>query len=224
MSTAWKHLRRLLPLLLAIALPGCSSVLHSDSPPIQVYTLRAGAMPAGAAADPDPAPSASLRVAHPHAGPGLGTSQIVLLQPDHRLNVYAASAWAADAPALIESLATQTLRASGDWSTVEDAESPFPSRYLLQISIRRFDADYSAGSGVPPTVHVTLDCTLGSEGGRRILASFVAAGSAAAGANRLSEVVAAFQRATNGALASLSRQAFAAVHGTAPGPSGSRSP
>jgi cholesterol transport system auxiliary component len=168
--------------------------------------------------------AASLRVAHPLAGPGLGTSQIVLLQPDHRMNVYAASAWASDAPALVESVVTQTLRASGEWSSIEDAESPFPSDYLLQISIRRFEADYSAGTEVAPTVYVTLDCTLGAEDGRTILTSFVAQGSAGAGTNKLAEVVGAFQQATDQALASLSQQAFAAVRDTVSRQPGSRSP
>ncbi len=217
MNQTWNLLRRCAPILLALAVAGCSSVLRSDAPPVQVYTLRAGAAPSEGAADPGPAVAASLRVAHPLAGPGLGTSQIVLLQSDHRMSVYAASSWAADAPALIESLAAQALRASGEWRSVEDAESPFPSDYLLQISIRRFDADYSAGAGLPPTVHVTLDCTLGSDSGRKVLASFVAAGSSAAGANRLSEVVAAFQRATDQALASMSQQALAAVQATRSG-------
>lgn len=217
-------LRRLAPILLALGVAGCSSLLRSDAPPVQVYTLRSDIVASAGAADPHPAVAASLRVAHPLAGPGLGTAQIVLLQPDHRMNVYAASAWSADAPALVESLAAQTLRAADEWSSVEDAESPFPSDYLLQISIRRFDADYSAGTGLPPTVHVTFDCTLGADEGRTILASFVAAGSAAAGANKLSEVVAAFQQATDQALASLSRQAFAAVRATSPPPTRPRSP
>ncbi|HEY7886627.1 MAG TPA: ABC-type transport auxiliary lipoprotein family protein [Steroidobacteraceae bacterium] len=205
------HLRRLAPILVAFGAAGCSSLLHSNAPAVQLYTLRGAVVSAEGAADPHPAMAASLRVGHPLAGPGLGTAQIVLLQPDHRMNVYAASAWSADVPALVGSLAAQTLRASGEWRSVEDAESPFPSAYLLQISVRRFDADYSAGTEVPPTIHVTLDCTLGMEDGRTILASFAADGSAAAGANRLSEVVAAFQRATDQALASMSRQAIAAV-------------
>jgi cholesterol transport system auxiliary component len=206
-SPNWSYLR-LAPILLGLAAGGCSSLLRSDAPAVQVYTLQAAA-PSGGTADPHPAVAASLRVAHPLAAPGLGTAQIVLLQPAHRMSVYAASAWAADAPALIESLATQTLRGADEWSSVTDAESPFPSDYLLQISIRRFDADYSAGTEAAPTVHVTLDCTLGAEEGRAVVASFVAAGSAAAGANKLSEVVAAFQQATDQALASLSQQAFA---------------
>jgi cholesterol transport system auxiliary component len=197
--------------VLCLCVGGCSGLLRSNALPVQVYTLRVNdAAPTGGA-DRGPAAGASLHVAHPLSGPGLGTAQIVLLQPDRRMNVYAASAWAADAPALVESLATQTLRASGAWHSVEDAESPFPSDYLLQISIRRFDADYAAGSDTPPTVHVTLDCTLGAEDGRTILASFVAAGSAAATANKLSEVVAAFQQAADQALASMAQQASASV-------------
>lgn len=215
MKPTWQHPGRLAPILLVLGVTGCSGLLHSNAPPVQVYTLRPGVVSPERAGDSHPAMTASLRVGHPLAGPGLGSSQIVLLQPDQRMNVYAASAWSADVPALVESLAAQTLRATGEWSSVEDNESPFPSDYLLQISIRRFDADYSAGTDVPPTVHVTLDCTLGTEDGRTILASFAADGSAAAGANKLSEVVAAFQQATDQALGSMSRQAIAAV--SAPG-------
>lgn len=210
-SNSCKRLRRLAPVLLISLLAGCSSLLHSDAPPVQVYTLRAVSASSGSGADPAAPVDASLRVAHPVAGPGLGTSQIVLLQPDHRLNVYAASAWAADAPALLESLAVETLRGSGHWHSVQDAESPFPSDYLLQITIRRFDADYSGGTDAAPTVRVTLDCTLGKEDARNIVATFVASGSAVASANRLGDVVGAFQQATNAAMVSLSQQASAAI-------------
>lgn len=197
--------------LLVLGLSGCSSMLRSDAAPVQVYTLRTASAASGSSADPVVAVDATLRVAHPLAGPGLGTSQIVLRQPDDRLNVYAASAWAAAAPALLESLAVDTLRGAGHWRSVEDAESPFPSDYLLQISIRRFDADYSGGGDAPPTVQVTLDCTLGKEEGRDIIATFVASGTAVANANRLGEVVAAFQQATDTAMASLSQQVSAAT-------------
>jgi cholesterol transport system auxiliary component len=205
------HLRHLAPVLLGLAVAGCSGLLRSNAPPVQVYTLRAPSVSSDSGAGQTATVSASLRVAHPLAGPGLDTPQIVLSQPDHRLNVYAASAWATDAPALLESLAVETLRASGHWRSVEDAESPFPSDYLLQISIRRFDADYSDDTSAPPTVQVTLDCTLGKEEGRDILTTFVASGSAVASANRLGDVVAAFQQATAAAMASLSQQVAAAT-------------
>jgi cholesterol transport system auxiliary component len=213
----------LAPVVLGLGVAGCSGLLRSNALPVQVYTLRVSDAASTGGADHGPAANASLHVAHPLSGPGLGTAQIVLLQPDHRMNVYKASAWPADAPTVIESLATQTLRASGEWRSVEDAESPFPSDYLLQISIRRFEADYAAGSDMPPTVHVTLDCTLGAEDGRIILASFVADGSAVAAANKLSEVVAAFQQAADQALASMSQQASASVRNAAKHPPGSQS-
>jgi cholesterol transport system auxiliary component len=202
-------LRHLAPVLLGLAVAGCSSLLRSNAPPVQVYTLRAPS--ASSDGTDQQAADVSLRVAHPRAAAGLGTSQIVLLQPGHRLNVYAASAWPADAPVLLESLVVQTLRASGHWRSVQDAESPFPSDYLLQFSVAHFDADYSDDTGALPTVRVTLDCTLGKEQGRDIIATFVASGSAVASANRLGEVVAAFQQASDVALASLSRQAAAAI-------------
>ena len=204
-------LRCIATALLALGLSGCSSMLRSDAAPVQIYTLRTAPASSGSSADPVAVVNATLRVAHPLAGPGLGTSQIVLRQPDDRLNVYAASAWAADAPVLVESLAVDTLRGSGHWRSVEDAESPFPSDYLLQISIRRFDADYSGDGNAPPTVQVTLDCTLGKEEGRDIIATFVASGTAVASANRLGEVVAAFQQATDAAMAALSQQISAAA-------------
>ena len=209
MKAICTHLRHLAPVLLGLAAAGCSSFLHSNAPAVQIYTLRAP--PASDAGTAGTAASASLRVAHPRAAPGLETAQIVLLQSDHRLNVYAASAWAAEAPALLESLAVATLRGSGHWQSVQDAESPFPSDYLLQISIAHFDADYSDDTGAPPTVLVTLDCTLGKAQGRDIITTFEASGTAVAGANRLGAVVAAFQQATDAAMTSLSQQAAAAT-------------
>src|SRR5579863_2598030 len=100
-ATGCKHLRHLAPVLLGLAVAGCSSLLHSNAPAVQLYTLRAPSASSDVGTGQAATADVSLRVAHPRAGPGLGTSQIVLLQSDHRLNVYAASAWAADAPALL---------------------------------------------------------------------------------------------------------------------------
>lgn len=210
MSASIKPLRLLaLVALLAAALGGCSGMLRSDQPAVQLYALR----PPAAAADRDGAPDkldATLRVARPVAAAGLDTAQIVLLRPDHRLDFYAASAWSADAPSLIEALAIESLRASGGWRSVEGPDNPFPADELLQISIRRFDADYAPGTSAP-TVRVTFDCMLGTEDSRQVIASFVARGSAVASANRMSAVVAAFQQATDAALRSMASQAAGAL-------------
>jgi ABC-type uncharacterized transport system auxiliary subunit len=199
-------------------LAGCSGLFESKAKPEQTYYLRAPAArtastssQAGAsAATATPAIPASVRVIRPVAGPGLDTSRIMLVQADHRMNFYSASRWPAPAPEVIETLAVQTLRASGAWASVGSSGSPFPSDYLLQVYVQRFEADYSEG-GVAPVVHVVLECVVGRREGRAVLATFTAAGSAAAAANRLGEVVMAFEQATGVALEALSQQTEQAV-------------
>jgi cholesterol transport system auxiliary component len=213
---------RALPLL-CLCLAGCSGLFQSKAKPEQTYYLRApAARPAGtsppagasAAAAATPAP-ASLRVIRPVADPGLETSRIMLVQADHRMNFYSGSRWPAPTPEVIESLAVQTLRASGAWSSVSGSASPFPSDYLLQVHVQRFEADYGAGADAP-VVHTVLECTVGRRAGREVLATFTASGTAAATANRLSEVVLAFEQATGTALEALAQQTEQAVRADQP--------
>ena len=210
---------RTLPLL-CLGLAGCSGLFQSKEKPEQTYYLRAPAArtaQAGApAATATPAIPASVRVIHPAAGPGLDTSRIMLVQADHRMNFFSGSRWPAPAPELIEALAVQTLRASGAWVSVGGSGSPFPPDYLLQIHLQRFEADYSEGAAGAPVVHVVLECVVGRREGREVLTTFTAAGSAAAAANRLGEVVMAFEQATGVALEALSQQTEQAVRADKP--------
>jgi cholesterol transport system auxiliary component len=210
---------RAAPLLLVL-LGGCSGLFHSNTKPEQIYYLRAPTATAGgdatgasrtaavAGGDVTPVRAASLRVGRPLASPGLDTPHIMLVQSDHRMNFYTGSRWPAAAPEMLEALVVETLRGTGEWSSVEDSASPFPSDYLLQVRVRRFEADYGAGA---PVVQVGLDCIIGRREGREVLATFTTAGNAPAAANRLSEVVVAFEQATGSALESLSQQALQAV-------------
>src|SRR5205807_4562933 len=155
-------LRRAVPLLCILS-GGCSGLFHSSACPEQTYYLRAP--PAAAATLPltaargapgsPPALAASLRVGHPQADPGLDSSHIMLVQADHRMNFYAGSRWPGPVADLIEALAVETLRASDAWRSVEDSTSPFPSDYLLQVAVRRFEADYTAGGTVRSEEHTS---------------------------------------------------------------------
>ena len=208
------------------AAAGCTNLFRSDAKPEQTYVLRApqaagaGADEAAAAgtqamATPAVARSvgalAPLQVAHPLASPGLDGPHIMLVQADHRMNFYLGSRWPAPLPDMVEALAVETLRASGEWQSVQDSGSPFTAEYLLSISVRRFEADYTRGQKAPQ-VEVVLDCTLGARTGRELVTSFVAAGSAPAAGDRMSEVVAAFETASSAALASLAQQLAATTH------------
>lgn len=220
--------RAILMVTMGVLVSGCSGLLHSDVVPTQIYVLRAAVSPTRAAneqaqaldtaraasaapvkSSPDELPP-SLQVPRPQADPGLANELITLVRSDHRMDRYAGSSWAGSLPDVVETLAIDTLRASGAWSSVNDAPSPFTSDYLLQINIRRFEADYTSG-GESPRVYVTLDCTIARRIGRELLTSFVAEGTADAPENKMSAVVGAFEKAANMALASMAQRSSEAI-------------
>jgi cholesterol transport system auxiliary component len=200
-------MRRYVAIVIALLAAACSGGLHSNAPASQTYILRAHAPQAPAAAHPA---VASLQVALPIPAPGLHSERIVLVQPDHRMSHFAGSEWATELPHLVEALAVERLRATGDWAAVIDSESPFASDYFLHISIRRFEAEYTSDSA-PPTAQVALDCAIGRRADHVLLASFTARGAATASANRVGAVVAAFEEAANTALSELTTDSAAAV-------------
>lgn len=200
-----------------VAAAGCTNLFHSDAKPDQTYVLRAPATAQdadGAGAEAAAAPGAgvlgSLQVAHPIVAPGLDGPRIILVQPDHRMNFYVGSRWPTPLPDMLEALTVETLRASGQWQSVQDSASPFTSEYLLSVSVRRFEADYTRARSAPQ-VEVVLDCTLGARAGRELAASFTAQGSATAAGDRMSEVIAAFETASHAALKSLAQQTAGAT-------------
>jgi len=223
-----------------VLLTGCSGGLRSDAPAVQTYYLRAGSSPAapapgatgargdgaqgGAAAAQDggrggaaQAPAAAtLQVMRPLPAPGLASDAIVVVQPDRRLDVFAASRWPAPLPDVVESLVLEKLRSRGDFATVVDARSAFPAEWLLQVRIRRFDAEY-ASAGRAPRAVVALDATLGRRADREIVASFTVEGGAQAADNRLGAVVAAMEQAAGTALDALAARSAETVR-TSRGP------
>jgi ABC-type uncharacterized transport system auxiliary subunit len=203
---------RIAGLLAVLTISGCGSLLESELPADQAYELRPpareGAPDAGA--PPAASPAGSVLLQRPQAGPGLDSDRIVLLRSNSRFDFYAASRWAAPAPDMLGSFIADGLRAGGSFAAVFDDSSPYAPNYNLRCTLRRFESDYTKGSGAP-TVFVALDCTLGRHRDRELLATFTAQGSAVARADRLSDVVAAFDAATTAAVSELEKQATAAV-------------
>ena len=194
-------------LVLSLVLAGCGGVFESKLAAPQTYVLR---LPP-AAAPANALTAGSILVQRPEASPGLDSNRIALLRSDRRFDFYAASLWAAPAPDVLESVVIDTLRNAGTFTAVLDDASPFAPRYDLRITVRRFEADYTSGGSRAPTVHVVLDCTLGRHRDRALLSSFTVQGSALAEEDRLGAVVAAFEAATAGAMAELTRSTTAAI-------------
>ena len=199
---------RMAGLLAALACAGCGSLLDSKIPAPQSYVLRLPAREATTPANTQPAGSVLLQ--RPKAGPGLDSDRIVLLRSDSRFDFYAATRWAAPAPDMLASFIVDGLRAGGSFSAVFDDTAPYAPKYDLRCTLRRFESDYTKGGGAP-TVFVAFDCTLGRHRDRELLSSFTAQGSAAARADRLNDVVAAFESASTAAVSELEKQAAAAV-------------
>ncbi len=186
---------------------GCISALHSNQIAQQEYVLTpAAAAPgttiSGTAVAGDA--TATLQVLLPMAAAGLGTDGIAVIRPGQRLDYYIGARWAAPAPAMLQMLAVEALRRQGRFALVEPEGGPFDARYVLNLELVHFEADYS-GTG-PPTVRVALVGTLGRRGARSVAASFTARSAVMADADRMQAVVAAFERATDAALAQLATQ------------------
>ena len=212
MSPASLHIpsvsRASLATLALIALGGCSGLLTSRSAAPVTYVLRPAI-----AADPAPASAPlsgrasapSLQVQRVAAAPGYARDELLLTRPDRRLDAYAASRWPDALPVVVERLVVDALRQHGGWSVVHDAAAPFAADQLLRVTVRRFDAEYTGAAG-PPTVRVVLDATLARRGDRAVLAAFTAEASSAATEDRMSAIVAAFERATGEALSAMARK------------------
>lgn len=172
-----------------LALAGCSTTFQSHEPVAAEYTLHA--KPGPASAQPV---DATLVVAHPTARAGLDGDRIAVSLPDRRRDGYAGARWAGPLPKLVEALLVDGLRDAGAFRAVVTERSAFGGRYLLQVEIADFTADYAA-AGAPPVARVVLRGELGIGNERRLLASVTGSAAVPAAADRQHEVAAAFDAA-----------------------------
>lgn len=181
----------LLPLAL---LASCGGGLRSSEPVDQVYVLRAAPAGGGAAAV-----TGVLAVPRPQVQPGLDTDRIVLVRAGNELDYFAASRWGEALPRVVAALVVQSLSGAGGFaSVVEAGRSGVTSDYELLLTVRRFEADYTAGP--VPVAQVAFECVLAAGVPRRVLGRCDAAASVPAEANRRAAVVAALERAAQQAV------------------------
>jgi cholesterol transport system auxiliary component len=197
-------------LSLSALLAGCGGLLGSREPAPVTYVLRPVIASPGAqgAATADPR-APSLQVQRVVVAPGYARDEILRTEPDRRLEQYAASRWPDALPAVVERLAVDALRQHAAWSAVHDAAAPLAATHLLRLTVRRFDAEYAV-VGRAPTVRVVIDATVARRSDRALLAAFTVEASAAASEDRMSAIVAAFERAVGQAMADIARGAAGA--------------
>ena len=193
-----RRLRSPLWIFLAVTLCGCGGMLTSDEPPEHVYWLEATTLRLGEA--PTEALPELLVVVHTR--PGLDTDRILVKGPGARINHYAGARWPDHLPEVMTATVRLSLESSGRFSRVSSRSQVKGSEWLLELELREFFA-VAVTADSPPQVHVQLVGHLNCGFGDTVIN---AAATAPAQENKLSNIVAAFQSATNNALISLGGQ------------------
>ena len=180
------------------ALGGCSGMFTSDQPPEHVYWLEAVTLRLG---EPPTEGLPDLVVAV-RAIPGLDTDRILVKGPGARLNFYAGARWPDNLPEIVTATVRLSLESSGRFNRVISGSQIRRVQWSLNLELREFFTVVTMADA-PPQVHVKLaghvNCGRGN-------AAVSAATTAPARENKLSEIVAAFQSATDNALISLGAQ------------------
>jgi len=162
---------------------------------------------------------ATLGVARPRTAPALDSAAIAVVRPGQSFDYYTGVRWVEPVPAMLQQLLVQTLASSGAYATVVSVPSRVNIEQLLDVELRRFEA-VADDEESAPRVYVQMQVTLVDARHGTRLASALAAAEQTAAANRRSDVIDAFEKATSAALlevvAHLRESAQSATTGTAP--------
>jgi cholesterol transport system auxiliary component len=176
---------------LAAGAVGCvGKALESGHETPIVVRLAAPQVEAGTAQLP-----LALTVARTRAASSLDTDRIVVRQPQLGFDYYLGVRWSEPAPEMLQRLLVETLAAGGRWAAVYAAPARVPAEQMLDVELRRFEADY-ANPDAAPTVRIEAQFTLVGLGAGGRLASFALVETEPAQQNRRDSVLAAFDRAT----------------------------
>jgi cholesterol transport system auxiliary component len=201
------------PVLAATSLAliaGCSGLLRNEAAPDRIYVLHA-APPSGSA----PPLAAVLSVPRLMIGPGLDTERIALVRAGNELDYYAASRYGDSLSKTLSTLVLQTMSGGDGFATAVSTErAALPADFELMLTVRRFEAEYT-GALSPPRAQVAIDCLLVAGAPRRVLGNCDGAATEPAGADRMSEIVLALERATQKALADVRTKAVSLAKSTA---------
>ena len=125
-----------------------------------------------------------------------------MLFPDRHLDYLADARWSGPLDLVVQDLALQAFGTGARLRNVSGDSSAFASRYWVEIEVADFQAEYLS-AGTAPTVDVHFLVRVGGAGDRRVLGSFDASARVTASDNRVTAVVAAYERAADAALAQI---------------------
>jgi cholesterol transport system auxiliary component len=186
---------------------GCGSLLESNEPATVNYVLA----PAPAADKPTESAAAAvdLSIGRPDVAPGLDTQRIAVLR-GRELDYYRGAQWGGRTAEVVQTLIVGSLQDQRMFRSVTPEQTRVSGEYMLDLEVRDFQAEYRDATAMP-SVRVGLVGRLIRVADRQLLATVVASTTRPSRANRLSEVIAAFESAGQWVALELARQTAAAI-------------
>ncbi|HEX4505515.1 MAG TPA: ABC-type transport auxiliary lipoprotein family protein [Alphaproteobacteria bacterium] len=156
----------LAPILLALALTGCSAsgLLAPSGAAPKIYTLSAPKEVASSA----PQANWQLLIAMPGGVANLNTTRIAIIPAPSRMDYYADVTWADRPPAMLQELLLQSFDRSGRIAAVQRQSGGLKSDFLLTTEIEDFEVDNASGE---PNAHIRVAARLVRNRDRTIVAA-----------------------------------------------------
>lgn len=176
--------------LLAIAVSGCVSLLPKSKP---AHLYRFGQPVSGAALEAPLGTVSVLRTVATFQREAAGDR--ILTLTNGKAAYVADTRWVAPAVALWDEAVLAAFDADAGRVRLVSRGEPSPAEYILRLDVRNFEAHYEHGPKAPPTAVIRVRAFMTHGTDRTKLVEKIFETRATAGDNRVSAIVAAYDKA-----------------------------
>jgi cholesterol transport system auxiliary component len=180
-------------------------LLETDLPASTSYVLAS----APAASTGVTRSDADLSIGRPDLAPGLDTERIAVLR-GRQLDYYRGAQWGGRATEILQTLMVDSFEDQQLFRSVTTEQSRVSSDYVLDVSVRDFQAEYASDNDAP-TAHVTIFGRLIRVSDRQLVQTFASTAESKAADNRMGAVAAAFETAAQKVVLELAQKTSTAI-------------
>ena len=189
----------------ALATTACGSLLETQLPSSTSYVLA----PAPASSVGIARSEADLSIGRPDLAPGLDSERIAVLK-GRQLDYYRGAQWGGRITEVVQTLLVDSFQDQQLFRSVTPEQSRVASEYVLDITVRDFQAEYASDNDAP-TARVTILGRLIRVTDRQLVDTFAATAQSKASDNRMSAVAAAFETAAHKVVLELAQKTAATI-------------
>ncbi|HEY0726169.1 MAG TPA: ABC-type transport auxiliary lipoprotein family protein [Pyrinomonadaceae bacterium] len=188
-----------------LACSGCGSLLDTKLPASTNYVLASA--PAGSTGVARS--EADLSIGRPDLAPGLDSERIAVLK-GRELDYYRGAQWGGRTTEVVQTLIVESFEDQQLFRSVTAEQSRVSSDYVLDVSVRDFQAEHVSDSEAP-TAHVTIVGRLIRVSDRQLVQTFAATAESRASDNKMSAVAAAFETSAQKVVLELAQKTATAI-------------